>query len=75
MAKPYKAEKKAYKKAKRRMVTPWKVLTIIALVVMLLMTPVTIALNMFDNTVAAFVGGTFWELENEDIHAQYFRSQ
>ncbi len=24
-----------------------------------------------DNTVAAFVGGTFWKLENEDPNAQY----
>ena len=31
-------------------------------------------LQKFDNTVAAFVGGTFWELENEDPNAQYFTS-
>ena len=27
---------------------------------------------MFDNTVAAFVGGSFWELVNEDPNAKYF---
>ena len=32
----------------------------------------TVLLSMFDNTVAAFVGGTFWKLENEDKSAVYF---
>ena len=27
---------------------------------------------MFDNTIALFVGGTFWEVENEDPSAQYY---
>ncbi len=74
MAKPYKQEKKAYRKAKRRLVSPWKVLTIVCLIVTLILGPITFALKMFDNTVAAFVGGTFWELENEDPNAQYFTS-
>ncbi len=74
MAKPYKQEKKAYKKAKRKLVLPWKLLTIVALVLTLIMTPVTFVLDMFDNTVMALVGGRFWELENEDPHAQYFKS-
>ena len=34
--------------------------------------PLCTILNTFDNTVAAFVGGTFWKLENEDPNAQYF---
>ena len=29
-------------------------------------------LDMFDNTLALFAGGTFWELENEDEDAQYY---
>ncbi len=74
MAKPYKKEKKAYKKAKRRLVQPWKALTILCIVLALIFSPLMVVLNMFDNTVAAFVGGTFWKLENEDPHAQYFRS-
>ena len=74
MAKPYRQEKKAYKKAKRRLVQPWKALTIVCIVLALIFSPLMVALNMFDNTVAAFVGGTFWKLENEDPHAQYFRS-
>ncbi len=74
MSKPYKQEKKAYKKVKRKLVSPWKTLTIIALVLTLIMTPLTFVLDMFDNTVMALVGGSFWELQNEDPHAQYFKS-
>ena len=70
MAKPYKQEKKAFKQIKRKLVTPWKVVAIVCAVLTLIMAPLTVALKMFDNTVAAFVGGTFWELENEDPHAQ-----
>ena len=66
--------KRAYKRAKRKTVTPWKVLTIIALILALVFIPLNIILGMFDNTVAAFVGGTFWTLENEDPHAIYFKS-
>ncbi len=72
--KQLKLAKKACKKAKRGSVTPWKSLAILSLVVALVMGPVAIALSVFDNTVAAFVGGTFWELENEDQAAQYFTS-
>lgn len=64
--------KRAYKKAKRKCVQPWKALAIVLAVVTVIATPVNIVLHMFDNTVAAFVGGTFWELENPDQHAEYF---
>ena len=64
--------KKAYKRQKRRMVTPWKVLTIISLVIAILLWPLFGVLKTFDNTVAAFVGGSFWKLENEDPNAIYF---
>lgn len=64
--------KRAYKKAKRKHVLLWKVLAIVLAVVTIIATPVNIVLHMFDNTVAAFVGGTFWELENPDPHAEYF---
>jgi len=66
--------KRAYKKAKRKNVLLWKVLAILCAVVMVISIPLYIFLHMFDNTIAAFVGGTFWELENEDEHAQYFQS-
>lgn len=51
--------KRAYKKAKRSTVTPWKAAAIILAVAAVIATPVNIVLHMFDNTVAAFVGGTF----------------
>ena len=66
--------RKAYKKDKRRTVTPWKVLCILCALVMVVSIPLYLVLNMFDNTVAAFVGGTFWTVENEDPNAQYFTS-
>ena len=66
--------KKAYKKTKRKHITPWKILAIICAVVMIVSIPLSIFLQKFDNTVAAFVGGTFWNLQNEDSSAQYFTS-
>ncbi len=74
MAKPYKQEKKAYKAVKRKLVTPWKALTIFFLVLPLILAPLTIVLDMFDNTLAAMLGGSFHELVNEDPDAQYFVS-
>ena len=74
MAKPYKEEKKAYKCAKRKLVTLWKVPGIICLVLALILAPVTVALGMFDNTVALFTGAYFWELVDEDPNAKYFTS-
>lgn len=72
--KEFKARKKVYKKARRKAVRPWKGLSILTAVIAIIMIPATILLSMFDNTVAAFVGGTFWQLENADEHAQYFTS-
>ena len=67
MAKPYKQEKKAYKKAKRRLVQPWKALTILCIVLALIFSPLMVVLNMFDNTVAAFVGGTNAQFRKDDF--------
>ena len=64
--------KKACKKAKRKTVTLWKTLGIICLVLALIMTPLSIVADMFDNALAAFMGGTFWQVENEDPNANYF---
>ncbi len=69
-----KALKKAYKRTKRKCVQPWKGLAIFGIVLSILLWPIFGVLNMFDNTVAAFVGGTFWKLKNEDKGAQYFTS-
>ena len=65
--------KRAYKKAKQRMVQPWKAISIVLAVLLAVILPVNLVLHIFDNTVAAFVGGTFWELEHSDPHAEYFQ--
>lgn len=67
-----KQAKKACKRMKRKHVTLWKALTIVSAVVLVLSIVLHIVLGVFDNTVAAFVGGTFWELVDEDSSAQYF---
>ena len=66
--------KKAYKKTKRKHITPWKILAIIFVVVMIVSIPLSILLQKFDNTMAARFGGSFWKLENEDTNAQYYTS-
>ena len=70
----FKSHKKAYHKARRKAIRPWKGLSIFSAIIAIIMIPATIVLSMFDNTIAAFVGGTFWELENEDENAVYFES-
>ena len=73
MAKPYKQEKKACKKAKRRLVTPWKTLAVICAVVLAVMVPMNIVFDMFDNTFSLLIpGNSFWELENADASAIYY---
>ena len=66
--------KKAYKKTKRKHITPWKILAIICAVVMIGSIPLSILLQKFDNTMAARFGGSFWKLQNEDANAQYYTS-
>ena len=67
-----KAQKKAYKKARRKATRPWKFLTWLSGPLFVIFLALSIVLGMFDNTVALFVGGSFWELENEDANAQYY---
>ena len=61
-----KAEKKAYKKALRKARRPWKFLSLLSLPLAVILIIATVVVSMFDNTIALFVGGTFWEVENED---------
>ncbi len=68
----YKAAKKAYKRNKRRYVTLWKTLCIILAIVLVISGIGSVVMNMFDNTMAALMGGSFWELENEDPGAIYY---
>lgn len=69
-----KAAKKAYKKARRKSHGLWKALSIISAPLAIIMVAIMIVLRMFDNTVALFVGGSFWELQNEDPTAIYYES-
>ena len=73
MAKPYKQEKKAYKKAKRKHVGLWKGLALFFAILTVIMLPINIVLGMFDNTISLLVAGnSFWELENRDADAIYY---
>lgn len=69
-----KAMKKAYKKARRKSHGLWKFFTWLSAPLAIVMIVLLVVLTMFDNTVALFVGGTFWKLENEDPEAVYFES-
>ncbi len=66
--------KKACKKAKRRNVTLWKTFGILFLVFALIFTAGGVVVKMFDNTVAALLGGKFWDVINEDPNANYFEA-
>ena len=75
MAIPYKAEKNAYKKTKRKAIQPWKFFAIFCAVLTVVCIGANIVLNMFDNTIVALIpGSSFWKLHNEDANAQYFTS-
>ena len=65
--------KKACKKAKRKNVTLWKSIGIFLLVISILLTAGNVVVKMFDNTVAAMMGGKFWTVIDEDPNAQYFK--
>ncbi|MBR2311192.1 MAG: glycoside hydrolase family 3 C-terminal domain-containing protein [Oscillospiraceae bacterium] len=64
--------KKACKKAKRKHVTLWKSLGIFLLVFAIIFSVLAPVAQIFDNAVAAFMGGRFWTVENEDPNANYF---
>ena len=70
--KEFKALKKAYKKARRKATALWKWLSILSAPLAVIFCILLVIFNMFDNTVALFVGGTFWELENEDPNYTYY---
>ncbi len=70
--KEIKARKKAYKKALKKARRPWKFLTLLSAPLAVIFAAVLIVVTMFDNTIALFVGGTFWDLENEDPTAIYY---
>ena len=69
-----KALKKANKKVKRKKVGLWKTFAIIFLVAAILLFAGSVIVTMFDNTLGAFLGGSFWEVENGDPDAIYFEA-
>ena len=72
--KEVRARRKAFRKARRRAIRPWKGLSITCAIFSVIFVALYSVLNVFDNSVAVFVGGTFWDLKNEDENAQYFTS-
>ncbi len=67
-----KKKRKSIRKAKRKAVRPWKVLTFLNLFLAMVSTLALVLTTVFDNTIAIFVGGSFWELKNADEQAKYF---
>ena len=65
--------KKACKKAKRKTVCLWKTLGIFFLVFAIIFSIAGVVVKMFDNTMAALMGGKFWDVINEDPNAIYFK--
>ena len=72
--KEWKQSKKAFKKAKHRAIRPWKGMSIFSAIFAIVFIVIFVFCSMFDNTLAARMGGTFWKLENEDENAQYYTS-
>ena len=73
MAKAHKQEKKAYKKMKRKLVSPWKTLTLCCTILTVIMLLLNVVLGMFDNTISLLIAGSsFWKLENKDDRAIYY---
>ena len=66
--------KKAYKKVKRKILRPWKGMTFLSGILSVILILLVIITTVFDNTIALFMGDTFWEVENADASAQYYAS-
>ena len=68
-----KAKKKVYKKAKKKAVRPWSILTGISAPLMAIFIIASIVVGLFDNTIVAMMGGSFWELVGRDENAMYYK--
>ncbi len=69
-----KAQKKTYKRARKKAIRPWSILTWLTGPIAIILVAATVVLGMFDNTIALFIGDNFWDLENPDPNAQYYTS-
>ena len=70
--KEIKSRKKAFKKAQRKAIRPWRFLTWLSLPLAIILVAATVIVGMFDNTIALFTGDTFWKVVNEDSNAVYY---
>lgn len=69
-----KEAKKKLRKAKRKAVRPFKGLTIFSIPLLVIAIALLIVAMVFDNSVAIFMGGTFWRLDDAHKDAQYFEA-
>ena len=63
----------AYRKEKYAKVTAWKIFSLVSGPIALILAILMVVLSIFDNTLAAFVGGQFHKLVNEDPDAVYYK--
>lgn len=68
-----KEAKKKLRKEKKRALRPFKGLTILCIPLTIIAIALLVFAMMFDNSVAIFMGGRFWKLEDENPSAQYFK--
>ena len=53
-----------------------KILSVILVVLFVIMIPVNVVVRMFDNTISLLIAGnSFWELENKDPSAVYYKGE
>ena len=65
--------KKKLRKVKRKAVRPYKGLTILSIPLAIIGIALLIFATVFDNSVAIFMGGRFWKLDDANPSAQYFK--
>lgn len=66
--------KKKLRKAKRKAVRPFKGLTILSIPLTIISIALLVFATIFDNSVAIFMGGRFWKLDDANPSAQYFKA-
>lgn len=67
-----KSRKKEYRRARRKAVGPWKILTLLSAPVTFIFLVLAVFCTIFDNSVSIFVGGTFNDIRNRDENAVYY---
>ena len=69
-----KEAKKKLCKVKKKAVRPYKGLTLFLIPFLVIAIALLVFATLFDNSVAIFMGGRFWRLEDEDPKARYFEA-